>query len=53
MYELQEKVEENREKINHLIASRENITEKEKNEVFLGQFIAKKTRIAWANRRFV
>ena len=42
---VQEKGKENIEKINHLIASQENITEKEKNEVLLGQLVAQKQEV--------
>ena len=45
MYKLQQIGKENLEKINHLIASRENITDKEKNEVPLGQLVAKKLEV--------
>ena len=45
MYKLQQIGKENLEKINHLIASQENITDKEKNEVPLGQLVAKKLEV--------
>ena len=45
MYKLQQIGKENLEKINHLIASQENITDKEKNEVPFGQLVAKKLEV--------
>ena len=42
---VQEKGKENIEKINHLVASQENITEKDKNEVLLGQLVAQKQEV--------
>ena len=39
------KGKENIEKINHLVASQENITEKDKNEVLLGQLVAQKQEV--------
>ena len=45
MVHVQEKGKENIEKINHLVASQENITEKDKNEVLLGQLVAQKQEV--------
>ena len=45
IYKLQQKGKENIEKINHLIASQENITDKEKREVLLVQLDANKLEV--------
>ena len=45
IYKLQQKGKENIEKINHLIAFQENITDKEENEVLLVQLDANKLEV--------
>ena len=52
MYKLQQKAKENLERINRLINSQESENEKEKDEVFLAQLVAKRQEVQEGDRLF-